>query len=98
MAWWPRVKLKTMQHRLRLSQTLAFGGMTGVMRFTPIAAAGCIICEEPLHVAITAGAAQAMGHLARACYKGGGGAQEQEIYNSTGRREIRIPLGRHFCP
>lgn len=66
VVWWPRVNFKTMQDRLRQLKTLAYRVTTGAMKITPTLATGYVLCEVLLHVAITAGAAHAVGRLARA--------------------------------
>ncbi|XP_033231985.1 uncharacterized protein LOC117182969 [Belonocnema kinseyi] len=75
VVWWPQAELKTMLDRLRRWQTLAFRGLTGAMRTIPTAAIGFMLCEEPLHLAITAKAAHAMGCL---CEEEGSGSPAWE--------------------
>ena len=63
VVWWPQVLLKTVQAKVGRLQTLIFRGITGTMKTTPTAAVAFIACEEPIHIARIAEAAQTIARL-----------------------------------
>ena len=61
--WWPWLLFKMVKTKMSRFQTLIFRGITGAMSTTLTGEVGYIVCEEPIHIATIAEAAQTMGRL-----------------------------------